>query len=75
MQATDFPFDYVEDASVTEIHEWIKMREHHGEEITKYDLMELCFPEGPKEPIGDWIDMVIITDESAHQATRFNQFE
>lgn len=45
-------------------YEWIKAREERGNVIEQW---EQHFPDGPREPLGTWVNIVVVIDEGAYR--------
>ena len=53
-------------ASKQQIYKWINERETRSEtEIPLPRLVKLCFPDRPQEILGDVVDIVVVTPDSA----------
>ena len=56
------------DESKASIYGWIKEREKHsGTKIEKFMALGPHFPDRPKVVSGDWVDIVVVTPESAYR--------
>ena len=46
-------------------YEWISAREERGTMVKRWQSLIQLFPDGPREPSGEWVDIVVVTNESA----------
>ena len=49
------------------VYEWIGAREERGNVIERWEPLVKHFPDGPREPLGTWVDIVVVTEEGAYQ--------
>jgi len=48
-------------------YEWINVREERGNVIEQWEPLVEHFPDGPRKPSGTWVDIVVVTEESAYR--------
>jgi hypothetical protein len=47
-------------------YEWINARKERGNTMEQWEPLVKLFPDGPREPSGKWVDIVVVTNESAY---------
>ena len=55
------------------VYKWIKEREKYSK-IKLYMVLERCFPDGPQQPSGDWVDIMVVTTESTRRCAYLSRF-
>jgi len=46
---------------------WIEARETRGKVVEQWEILEEHFPDGPKKPLGAWVHLVVVTQDSAYR--------